>query len=1353
MAAPIGSGGGLPEDLLRVPDEQKRRQAVDSLRGYVYQIYQTLLAWLDLKASDTLLLEVAEDYAVLAGNALNAIQVKDTAGSGSLTLRSPDVSAAVQSLWNFQAANPNRVVRVNYLTTANIGKEKVLQFPDETSGLVYWQIATRDGVDVEPLRRALLSLDLPKDVAHFVKQASANQLREKLIRRISWHSGAEDLTLLKQTVDQRLIYLGRERELLSTDMDGVKSALVHKILEVIVGKHDRCLTQADFLRTLDKATTIAMPVASFRKMQDVFISAVADSQAPSMSDGATFVESLDRVPLPPHTALRTELVRELSADLAQTGVLWIHGSSGLGKTVLAQLVARQSMGDWRIVELRGCSNTELSLRLGPALTAVGPSDVRGIILDDLPPDCTSSASLRLAVLVSELGRCGGSLVVTSSKPPPPSLRERIGSPGILSRQIPYLTEEDVGEMVTAAGGDPQLWSKVVFTFCGGGHPQLVAARISGLTHRGWPESELASGLAPLTKPILELDAERAGVRDRLLEELPPQARELLYRLTLVAGRFDRELALALADLDPSIDRPGEAFELLVGPWIESRVAGHHSVSPLLSAAGSQILSSTQSEAIHREIVDHLRSRKPFPGDFCTHLLVHGLASKHSEGLRWLAYAVLLCPHENRHGIADELFILPLLGLPNRPLYPDDPIVSAHLRLAQFCTATWRGDNERVPAILDELFTEARLLKPKAVATTFLGLAISKVLLERPLPVSPARWLPWLRELTGLVFEDATLREHFVDLAPSHPGFDGRSFDQFFFMLQATARRGLSDLSDLFDALHAMDEERRSHLLSALRSPYTGIRLTINSAWLSDHNKGKLNGREAAETYERLASTARTWANQDVEIECICAQAVMLDEFADDSASALRVLKQTRERHSGDPRIARQRAKIFFGRGDYAASFAAVENVVDALSKDEPVDRAYVLRETAISAAETGRFAAASQLFSAAYRAATEAGDLLLPMAIGLQADNAVVQLQDHRDREAITLAAAALRASEGIKPAASDRHKACLILLGHTILWLLQQRTDRDSKLEITYGCCSNQEPHKEILERQPPPLVLCWCHLAELQLIVDGTRDLLQEFRSRVGKDKLIPLELPLQITHVNETIRTLDEETFLSAVQDYIAVHTYSMKHWAQAEQDGTTQTFIDARIDPCPTAQWNEDPYRAAASHLIAAFLVSAAVQRNLTELFETAARVRLAVGGDRCNLEVFQFLEKSRLLAPGTDSTFVASARVLRDHETPITPNDLFLATCNILWWLRRSPFSRDLSPRLSDLIAERWTRAIDLQRASLRHPHFTVDSIRQALDSSTRGLGKITRIALSAEPAVDHTLPPDFRETLAFCPKI
>jgi hypothetical protein len=230
-------------EKLQIPDEQIGRQAVDSLRGYVYQIYQSLASWIGIKEDEVLLLEVAEDFAVLAEGALTATQVKDT--GASVTLRTKSVSGTIKALWDFQDANPDKTVYLNYLTTSNIGKERGLTFPDNHSGLTYWRVAAREGADVEPIRQALLSLRLPSKINSFIKDATAEQLREKVLRRIQWICGMEDIEVLNKTILDLLICRGEKMQLTPSDSERVRDSLVAEILRTIVKESNRRLRHSN----------------------------------------------------------------------------------------------------------------------------------------------------------------------------------------------------------------------------------------------------------------------------------------------------------------------------------------------------------------------------------------------------------------------------------------------------------------------------------------------------------------------------------------------------------------------------------------------------------------------------------------------------------------------------------------------------------------------------------------------------------------------------------------------------------------------------------------------------------------------------------------------------------------------------------------------------------------------------------------------------------------------------------------------------------------------------------------------------------------------------------------------------
>jgi len=62
-----------------------KNEAIDTNRGFNYQAYLTALAWARLRHDETLVIEVAEDFAVAKNAEVVATQVKDEQ-SASLTL-------------------------------------------------------------------------------------------------------------------------------------------------------------------------------------------------------------------------------------------------------------------------------------------------------------------------------------------------------------------------------------------------------------------------------------------------------------------------------------------------------------------------------------------------------------------------------------------------------------------------------------------------------------------------------------------------------------------------------------------------------------------------------------------------------------------------------------------------------------------------------------------------------------------------------------------------------------------------------------------------------------------------------------------------------------------------------------------------------------------------------------------------------------------------------------------------------------------------------------------------------------------------------------------------------------------
>lgn len=118
-ATPFNAGPRLAD----APKGDPAAQAVASLRGYAYQLYASGLAWIALREGEVLYLEVAKDYAVAAGNALSAVEVKDTAAS-TVTINSTDVLETLDGFIDLIERNPTKTVRLRFLSTSPVGRER-----------------------------------------------------------------------------------------------------------------------------------------------------------------------------------------------------------------------------------------------------------------------------------------------------------------------------------------------------------------------------------------------------------------------------------------------------------------------------------------------------------------------------------------------------------------------------------------------------------------------------------------------------------------------------------------------------------------------------------------------------------------------------------------------------------------------------------------------------------------------------------------------------------------------------------------------------------------------------------------------------------------------------------------------------------------------------------------------------------------------------------------------------------------------------------------------------------------------------------------------------------------------------
>ncbi|MFV2045491.1 MAG: hypothetical protein ACC700_19945, partial [Anaerolineales bacterium] len=165
----------------QIPKGDETREAIDSLGGYVYQIYQSALAWIELEPEEFLFLEVAEDYAVVAADALNAVQVKET--GHNVTINSDDIVTSIDSFVDLRQKNPELQVKLRHLTTSMIGKEKSVEHRvGDTPTLETWRKLAKSG-DVKPLRKILDASKLSTQTKNYIRKLDDTEFREEFLKR------------------------------------------------------------------------------------------------------------------------------------------------------------------------------------------------------------------------------------------------------------------------------------------------------------------------------------------------------------------------------------------------------------------------------------------------------------------------------------------------------------------------------------------------------------------------------------------------------------------------------------------------------------------------------------------------------------------------------------------------------------------------------------------------------------------------------------------------------------------------------------------------------------------------------------------------------------------------------------------------------------------------------------------------------------------------------------------------------------------------------------------------------------------------------------------------------------------
>ncbi|AEU38001.1 P-loop NTPase family protein [Granulicella mallensis] len=308
-------------------------------------------------------------------------------------------------------------------------------------------------------------------------------------------------------------------------------------------------------------------------------------------------------PPPPELRLeRATLERQAQKALSSGKGVSIHGDMGSGRTELARSL---SIGYGRVVWLDLHANKQV-----PAVMALE------IVLRDLSADLitdSDAGSNRLLVIdniddailepafearIKSLASKDTFFVILVSLHPLP----RSLSTLFECVEVNRLDDQEILKLMKLYGAPKAVFRDGLLNVAIGvthGMPDLVTLLLKDWQSKSWNLDDAAWEDTLRSNYAKDL---RAETQRRLLATQAPGSRDLLYRLTLLNRDFSEKEAIAIAEIEPTIDRARERLYSLSGNWLHRIKKDRWRTSPLLAGSGDGNLSRPIRKEIHSSAV-------------------------------------------------------------------------------------------------------------------------------------------------------------------------------------------------------------------------------------------------------------------------------------------------------------------------------------------------------------------------------------------------------------------------------------------------------------------------------------------------------------------------------------------------------------------------------------------------------------------------------------------------------------------------------------------------------------------------------------------------------------------------------
>ena len=1333
------------------PKADIAREAVTSLKGYAFQIALSALAWIRLRGDERLYLEVAEDYAVVAADALKAVQVKASSAS-AVTLISTDVIEAVTNFVDLVSRNPDTQVSLHLLTTAAIGLERnTANRPAGEAGLLYWRKAAARN-SIEPLRSVLLSEAYPDVVHTFVEARDDNALRVDLLKRIHWNCSGPDFDDVLAEIEGALVRLGREHF-------DVPAEEAKRLVNIILFEALRCatrpdrakrfLTLANLYSVIDESTRLTLRRSDVNKLTGfgaIAAAAFGSQAAPIvLTPAPSWIFENRDMPTQPLVVVRPQIVSSAQAVIADQATIILVGATGLGKTLLAQSIAQASGGKFSIVDFRDVDRSVARQRLDTLLSLFDTLNSEFLIFDDLNCMDDPAVSISLLRVLRSVRNRDRTIIITCYRKPGPSTIAKLGFSDNTVLDVPYFSEEEVGKLVTLASGSADDWTKIAMAAGGNGHPQLTNALIRGLALRGWPTAERSK---IVLAGFLSVDVEQSKdvARRRLIEELPEDARALLFRASLILSSFKRPLAIALGAVEPEIRRPGEAVDTLAGPWLEIVGQNTYRVSPLAVRSGNDVLSAQEQKSVHATVAGYLLQGGKIKVTDVDSIFLHSLLGDADGVLGALASTTATASREVLEAIGEYTVTFPNLRTDALP-YPRNPALSAMLRIAQFKVLTAKSNFKKMAECAVALMREIDALLPFQRSMMEL-VAFGTVLFVPGIAVHLPNWLELIVRFARGMEADSEVAKMIGSAVPP-PELGERTLPGVLVSIGLAGASSVEELEELMHRLSSVSVEDRNLLLQDYSEHNENFDVAANGAWLAESKSGKLDGRVAASRYHRMATLMESLGRPGLAAYCYKCEAIMLDEYGGTAAEAFAVLDTAESQLGARDPLTRERLKILWRLKEDGKVIELTTRVATDICINEPIERMFLLRESAISAFRAQNWSKAIEWFELASEAATATGSFDV-LALGLQIDASISKYCAGDIAGALQGLAKVLADLRRYGSETSLRAVYTRNIVRHAILWVkiqIEPVSGLIKEFDSWFpGAGSNPEPLEVIRERKLGPADLSWYMLAETELksgieagIASNLDQLLEEGRIPTQEAEILRDRIGLAIVRNGAASFAGHFRAYLEAISFVRQFYVTNVREFDvfNPPRDAIPSIPLDGLA--------SDESLKGHVSDAIMAFLMHSSLTKS-GAYDKIELEMASALGSAFPGRNIFEGLRTGAGDFDEIDRIIFAMISRLQG-EAHLTP--LEVCETALRFWARiaGSDFKFFMTPALAFWLRARWSSILSSERFRLDSPALTVPPIEALLTSPDNDRNFVARFLLAICEAAKLKLSAEYKQVL------